>query len=127
MAELDAPSLLVIARRDLKAARMLQDISIDESSWGFQVQQVVEKALKSWLYQLGDSPPFTHDLVLLFKRLLRAGVDVGAHRDLARFTDFAVQFRYDVDPEPMGLDRAYWLQRAEQLVDHVASIIGSEA
>ena len=107
MAEQDATSLLIIARRDLKAARLLQDASIDESSWGFQVQQAVEKSLKAWLYQLGDSPPFTHDLVVLFKRLLRAGVDVDAHRDLAKFTDFAVQFRYDIDPEPMGLDRAH--------------------
>ena len=125
MAEHDAHSFLIIARRDLKAARLLQDPSIDESSWGFQVQQTVEKALKAWLYQLGDSPPFTHDLVVLFKRLLRAGVDVDAHRDLAKFTDFAVQFRYDVDPQPMGLDRAHWLQRAEQLVNHVASIIAA--
>ena len=62
---------------------------------------------------------------MLFKRLLRAGADVEAHRDLARFTDFAVQFRYDVEPEPMGLDRAEWLQRAEQLVEHVASLIGA--
>jgi HEPN domain-containing protein len=114
MAEQDARSLLVIARRDLKAARMLEEASIGESSWGFQVQQVVEKSLKAWLYHLGDCPPFTHDLVLLFKRLLRAGVDVEAHRDLARFTDFAVQFRYDTDPEPMGLDRAHWLHRAER-------------
>jgi len=93
---------------------MLEEASIGESSWGFQVQQVVEKSLKAWLYHLGDCPPFTHDLVLLFKRLLRAGVDVEAHRDLARFTDFAVQFRYDTDPEPMGLDRAHWLHRAER-------------
>lgn len=105
---------------------MLEDASISESSWGFQVLQVVETSQKAWLYQLGDGPPFTHDLVLLFKRLLRAGVDVEAHRDLARFTDFAVQFRYDADPEPMGLDRAHWLHRAEQLVEHVAAIIGPE-
>jgi len=45
MAEQDALSLLVIARRDLRAARMLQDASIDESNWGFQAQHVVEKAL----------------------------------------------------------------------------------
>ena len=48
-------------------------------------------------------------------------------RCLEAFTVFAVQFRYDVDPEPMGLDRAHWLLRAEQLVEHVAAIIGSEA
>jgi HEPN domain-containing protein len=125
MAEADARSMLTIARRDLKPAWILQDASIAEASWGFQVQQVVEKALKAWLFQLGDSPPFTHDLVVLFKRLLRVGADVEAHRDLARFTDFAVQFLYDAEPEPMGLDRAEWLQRAEQLVEHVTSLIGS--
>ena len=125
MAEADARSMLTIARRDLKPAWILQDASIAEASWGFQVQQAVEKALKAWLFQLGDSPPFTHDLVVLFKRLLRVGADVEAHRDLARFTDFSVQFRYDAEPEPMGLDRAEWLQRAEQLVEHVTSLIGS--
>ncbi len=76
MAEADARSMLTIARRDLKAAWILQDASIAEASWGFQVQQVVEKALKAWLFQLGDSLPFTHDLVVLFKRLLRVGADV---------------------------------------------------
>ncbi len=76
MAEADARSMLTIARRDLKAAWILQDASIAEANWGFQVQQVVEKALKAWLFQLGDSLPFTHDLVVLFKRLLRVGADV---------------------------------------------------
>jgi len=42
--------MLTIARRDLKAAQALQDASISEASWGFQVQQAVEKALKAWLY-----------------------------------------------------------------------------
>ena len=125
MDEADARAMLTIARRDLTAARALQDASIAEASWGFQVQQVVEKALKAWLHHLGDSPPFTHDLVQLFKRLMLAGADIEAHRELARFTEFAVQFRYDADPEPMGLDRAQWLCRAEQLVEHVASIITS--
>jgi HEPN domain-containing protein len=124
MPDADARSMLTIARRDLKAAQALQDASIGEASWGFQVQQVVEKALKAWLYQLGDVPPFSHDLVVLFKRLLRAGVDVDSFRDLARFTDFAVQFRYDADFEPMDLDRAHWLQRAEMLVEHVEQIVG---
>jgi HEPN domain-containing protein len=127
MPDADARSMLTIARRDLKAAQALQDASIGEASWGFQVQQVVEKALKAWLYQLGDVPPFSHDLVVLFKRLLRAGVDVDSFRDLARFTDFAVQFRYDADFEPMDLDRAHWLQRAEMLVEHVEQIVGRAA
>lgn len=35
MAEADARSMLTIARRDLKAAWILQDASIAEASWGF--------------------------------------------------------------------------------------------
>jgi hypothetical protein len=61
------------------------------------------------------------------ERLTQAGAVVEDFRCLEAFTIFAVQFRYDVDPEPMGLDRAHWLLRAEQLVEHVAAIIGSEA
>ena len=45
MANPEAQALLRIARRDLKAAEVLQIPSIDESSWGFQIQQAVEKAL----------------------------------------------------------------------------------
>ena len=64
---------------------------------------------------------------LLLERLTQAGAVVEDFRCLEAFTIFAVQFRYDVDPEPMGLDRAHWLLRAEQLVEHVSAIIGSEA
>jgi HEPN domain-containing protein len=127
MPDADSGSMLTIARPDLKAAQALQDASIGEASWGFQVQQVVDKALKAWLYQLGDFPPFTPDWVLLFKRLLRAGADVESYRDLARFTDFAVQIRYDADLEPMDLDRSHWLQRASTLVEHVEQIVGRGA
>ncbi len=45
MAEADARSMLTIARRDLRAAQRLQEASIAEASWGFQVQQVAEKTL----------------------------------------------------------------------------------
>jgi HEPN domain-containing protein len=45
MSNPQALGMLRIARRDLKAARMLQVASIDEASRGFQIQQVVEKAL----------------------------------------------------------------------------------
>jgi HEPN domain-containing protein len=58
----EALAMLWIARRDLKAAQMLQVASIDEASWGFQIQQAVEKAIKAWLFQLGDDPPLIHNL-----------------------------------------------------------------
>ena len=123
----EAWAMLRIARRDLKAAQMLQVASIDEASWGFQIQQAVEKAIKAWLFQLGDDPPLIHNLTALLERLSQAGADVEDFRCLEPFTIFAVQFRYDATPEPMGLDRPHWLHRAEQLVEHVALLIGSEA
>lgn len=125
MANPEALSMLRIARRDLKAAQVLQDNAIDEAIWGFQIQQVVEKAFKAWLFHLGEDPPLIHNLTALLERIAAAGADVEAFRCLEAFTIFAVQFRYDADPEPMGLDRADWLQRAEQLVEHVASLIGA--
>lgn len=106
---------------------MLRDNAIDEAIWGFQIQQSVEKALKSWLLHLGEDPPLIHNLTALLERIAGAGAAVDQFRRLEAFTIFAVQFRYDADPEPMGLDRAHWLQRAEQLVDHVASLLSAEA
>lgn len=38
------------------------------------------------------------------------------HRDLVRFTDFAVQIRYDQQPDLQNLDRSNWNSRAEALV-----------
>ena len=125
MANPEALAMLRIARRDLKAAQALQDHDVDEASWGFQVQQVVEKALKAWLFHLGDDPPLIHNLTALLERIAQAGADAEAFRCLEAFTVLAVQFRYDADPDPMGLDRAHWLRRAEQLVESVTSLIGS--
>lgn len=65
------------------------------------------------MFQLGDDPPLIHNLTALLGRLTQAGAAVEDFRCLEAFTIFAVPFRYDVDPEPMGLDRAQWLLRAE--------------
>ena len=119
----EALALLRIARRDLKAAEVLQIPSIDESSWGFQIQQAVEKALKAWLFSLGEEPPLIHNLTALLQRVADAGGDVEPFLALEAFTVFAVQFRYDAEPEPMELDRSDWQQRAVELVDHVELIV----
>ncbi len=124
MAEADALAMLMIARRDLKAAQaMLDSAAFHEAVWGFQLQQTLEKALKAWLYLLDECPPFTHDLVALLKLLERAGVDISGYRELARFTDFAVQIRYDEQPDLQGLDRSVWNVKAEALVLAVEALL----
>jgi HEPN domain-containing protein len=124
MSEADALTLVAIARRDLQAARGMTDATVfHEAVWGFQVQQTIEKALKAWLYLSGTQPPFTHDLVALLKLLDQAGIDIDPYRDLARFTDFAVQVRYDDQPELQNLDRSSWNTRAEALVLFIEAML----
>jgi len=124
MAEADALALLAIARRDLQAARGMTDATVfHEAVWGFQVQQTIEKALKAWLYLTGIQPPFTHDLVALLKLLEEVGIDITPYRDLARFTDFAVQVRYDDQPDLQNLDRSSWNDRAEALVSVIEAML----
>jgi HEPN domain-containing protein len=124
MAETDALALAAIARRDLLAAQGMTDATVfHEAVWGFQVQQTIEKALKAWLYLLGVEPPFTHDLVSLLKLLEQAGIEIAPHRDLARFTDFAVQVRYDDQPDLQNLDRFSWNGRAAALVTFIEAML----
>ena len=128
MADADALALASIARRDLLAARGMTDATVfHEAVWGFQVQQTIEKALKAWLYLSGMEPPFTHDLVALLKLLEEAGIDIAPYRDLARFTDFAVQVRYDDQPDLQNLDRSDWNGRAEALVSVIAAMLPPSA
>ena len=124
MFEADALALLAIARRDLQAAQGMTDpTTFHEAVWGFQVQQTIEKALKAWLYLSGVEPPFTHDLVALLKLLDEAGSDIAPYRDLARFTDFAVQIRYDDQPDLQNLDRSSWNTRAAALVTFIEALL----
>jgi hypothetical protein len=67
--------------------------------------------------------PLIHNLTALLERVADAGGDVEPFLALEAFTVFAVQFRYDAEPEPMELDRRDWQQRAVELVDHVELIV----
>jgi HEPN domain-containing protein len=65
MAATEAERLLRIARRDLRMARKLLDPDVEEASWGWALQQTLEKTLKAWLRQVGVKPPPTHDIARL--------------------------------------------------------------
>ncbi|MFM7311591.1 MAG: HEPN domain-containing protein [Cyanobium sp.] len=123
MATTEAERLLRIARRDLRMARRLLDPEVEEASWGWALQQAFEKTLKAWLQHLGVTPPHSHDIARLLVLLEQAGVDVSELLPLRAFTTFAVQGRYDDEPEELGLDRVGWSQRAEALIEHVQNLI----
>ena len=124
MATPEAERLLRVARRDLNMARRLLDPEVEEASWGWAAQQCLEKTLKAWLHIVGTKPPQTHDLARLLLLLQDSGVDITELLPLRAFTTFAVQCRYDDEPENLGLDRAAWCNRAEALIEHVQNWIG---
>jgi HEPN domain-containing protein len=116
--------MLRIAQRDLKAARSMLDADLfDETTWGFQIQQATEKALKAWISVLGHEYPYTHDLALLNRLIGDFGGDPSAFQPLQRFSPFGARLRYDDEPESLNLDRATWNQLCADLLEHVASLI----
>jgi HEPN domain-containing protein len=101
------------------------DVSLfEEATWGFHLQQAIEKALKAWLLVLTpEQPPFSHNLRLLFQMLRDLGAPIDPFIRLSRFTEFAVLRRYDEEPDLEQLDRAAWNQLCADLLTHVAALI----
>ena len=120
----EAEGLLRIAVADLETAVASSDPAIfREGAWGFWLQQSVEKALKAWLVHLGEIPPPTHDINRLLRLLERHQLLTETLRPLGQLTIYAVQFRYDADPQPLGLDRALFQQQVSQLLTVVDGIL----
>jgi HEPN domain-containing protein len=124
MASPEAARLLRIARRDLKMARRLLDPDVEEASWGWAAQQCLEKTLKAWIHATGSKPPATHDIARLLLLLEQAGVETSELLPLRAFTSFAVQYRYDDEPEDFSLDRTGWCNRAEAPIEQVQFLLG---
>ena len=55
--------------------------------------------------------------------LEQAEVDVSELLPLRAFTTFAVQGRYDDEPEDLVLNRVAWCERAENLIEQVQSLL----
>lgn len=119
MARSEAQAMLRVARRDLKAARLLAVDEADEASWGFQMQQAIEKAIKAWILSRDLKAPFTHDIADLLQILGEQGVETTPYLQFSQFTLFAVQLRYDDEPDPLDLNRQHWLTVVQALLDEV--------
>lgn len=104
----EALRLLRVSKRDLAMALRLVDPAVEEASWGWAMQQCIEKILKAWLSTLGLRVPRSHDIARLLLLLEAAGMDVGELLPWRAFTVYAVQFRYDDEPDVLGLDRERW-------------------
>jgi len=124
-----AREMLAIARRDLRALTGMKDSeTFADEVFGFQAQQVVEKALKAWLSLKGVAYPWTHDLEVLLKLVKSTHELVPAFLDsLLDLTDFAVEFRYEFMEQVGGpLDRDKLIQQVTAVIQHVEERISEK-
>jgi HEPN domain-containing protein len=64
----------------------------------FHCQQAAEKFLKAYLINNGQTPPFTHDLLLLLEQILPLNREAEQLRDpLSLLIPYAVEIRYPDD------------------------------
>ena len=120
-----AKLLLGMADGDLGAVRAMRDrAEFTDEIFGFHVQQAAEKCFKAWVALLGQEYPLTHDLGKLIDMLERQDAAVSEHADLARFSTFAVHYRYARFPEDAEpIDRPAAIRRVETLMVHVRSLL----
>jgi HEPN domain-containing protein len=124
MALSEPEGLLRIAFVDLETAEASSNPAVfREGAWWFWLQQAVEKALKAWILQLGVDPPLPHDLRRLLLLLEAKGVATAGLEPLAQLTVYAVQFRYDADAAPIGLNREALNLQVKELIARVEAFL----
>ena len=91
----------------------------------FHCQQAAEKILKAYLVANGQTPPFTHDLLLLLERILPLNPEADDLRDaLALLIPYAVEIRYPDDGfSPSAEDANEAREAAEQVMKWLNAIL----
>ncbi len=90
------------AKSNLAYARIrLDEVYLEDLC--FNLQQAVEKSLKSLLLQRGIRFPHTHNIGELVGLLESAGVEIPVEiRPAVRLTEYAVESRYPAPVEPVS-------------------------
>lgn len=123
-----ARMMLRLASRDARALDAMRNSdAVTEEVFGFHLQQAAEKAFKGWIAVLGGLYELTHDLDELLQQLEDCGADPGdldRFRALARFTPYAVEYRYEgvaewVEP----IDRNATTALVAELLEHVGAAL----
>ncbi len=117
--------LLEAAEEDMNLFRgIVGNPALTDRIFGYNVQQVAEKCLKSWLCLMGETYPFTHDLEVLREQLAGCGADVGRFKALEEFTDYAGDLRYQpTDSTQKPLDRESAFSLVEELLEKVQNVV----
>lgn len=124
-----ARMMLKLAAGDAKALDvMLDPDAATEEVFGFHLQQAVEKAFKAWIALLGGLYELTHNLEDLLRQLEACGADskdLARFKDLAGFTPYAVEYRYEGVAEwVQPIDRKTAIALVDDLLNHVGAELG---
>lgn len=119
-----ARMMLKLAAGDAKVLDVMRDPdAVTEEVFGFHLQQAVEKALKAWIALLGGLYELTHDLEELLQQLETCGAapkELARFKDLASFTPYAVEYRYEGVAEwVQPIDRDGTIVLVRELLEHV--------
>lgn len=106
------------ARNDLlNADNNLKAEEIPTDTICFHCQQAAEKLLKAYLASHGQTPPYTHDLLLLLENILPFRIEAEDLRDsLALLIPYAVEIRYPDDWFQPSLEDAQEAREAAEQV-----------
>jgi HEPN domain-containing protein len=118
--------LLQKASQDLALVKKVgNDETIADDILGFHVQQATEKAIKAALTRLGVQYEYTHDLSLLYRQCVDAGMVPPATPDAVEaLGPFAVQFRYTLYTD-LDFDREAGVLLAEHFIEWSRSVVES--
>jgi HEPN domain-containing protein len=121
-----ACALVEMARKNLMAAKAMNDPNVfSDEIVGFHVQQAIEKTLKAWIASRGETYPKTHDIRLLIYHLKEKESFIESYEYLIEYNIFAVQYRYEIyTSTDYPLNRSEACRHAEELVNHVAGLLG---
>jgi HEPN domain-containing protein len=122
----EARRIFAMACKDFLALQAMEDATaFADEIVGFHAQQAIEKALKTWISAPGGEYPRTHDLGRLMQALESLDAGIEPFRDLAAYSSFSVQFRYeafgDLNEEP--LDRARVVNDVFALFQRVEAVL----
>jgi HEPN domain-containing protein len=112
---------LVVAERDLKAARnCLFGPEPTEEAAAYHCQQAAEKVVKAVLVNESIEVPYTHDLRILVG-LLSTHPLAAMLRPLARFTPYATAYRYPID-DPLGVPPSPTIEEVEGWITEIEAV-----
>ncbi len=117
--------LLGMADNDLGVLRVAGNpAEVSDESFGFHVQQAAEKGFKAWIALLGKEYPLTHELDMLIDMIRQQDAAVSPYANLAKFSPFAVKYRYGPLPENAPpIDRPAAIREAEALLRQVRRLL----